>query len=86
MTDNKIQRTIRDEFKNCTILTIAHRLETIADYDIVVVMDQGTVVEIGSPLELLSESQPTGIFRGLVEGLGPERKDAFLSIATAHFK
>lgn len=54
ITDNKIQTTIRNEFAHCTVLTIAHRLETIADYDLIVVMDQGSVVEIGSPLELLS--------------------------------
>jgi hypothetical protein len=40
VTDAKIQMTIRNEFRSCTVLTIAHRLETIADYDWVVVMDQ----------------------------------------------
>ncbi len=92
-TDSKIQQTIREEFKDCTILTIAHRLETIADYDLVVVMDQGKVAEVGSPLRLLAEKVEEGndcamstvnkgIFRGLVEGLGSDRKKAFLEIAT----
>ncbi len=99
MTDAKIQTTIREEFKNCTVLTIAHRLETIADYDMIVVMDQGRVVEVGSPLELLSiqgedatvaekdsQGMSRGIFSGLVDGLGAERKQAFIAIATQRAK
>lgn len=51
-TDSKVQATIR-ELKNNTIITIAHRLKTIVDYDRVVVMERGEVVEIGSPWDLL---------------------------------
>ncbi len=82
VTDAKIQNTIRSEFRDCTVLTIAHRLETIADYDIIVVMDQGKVVEEGSPLDLLSDEHTQGIFRSLVEGLGPERKKTFIEMAS----
>lgn len=78
MTDAKIQTTIREEFKNCTVLTIAHRLETIADYDMIVVMDQGRVVEVGSPSDLCNEED--GMFKSLVEGLGAERKQAMYEI------
>lgn len=55
-TDNLIQETIRKEFKDSTILTIAHRLETIQDYDKVVIMDNGSAIEQGTPSELLSRS------------------------------
>ena len=59
-TDRQIQLTIRKEFQHCTILTIAHRLETIADYDMVVVMEKGLVAESGSPLQLLTDERYTG--------------------------
>ena len=49
MTDSFIQNCIKTKFADTTIITIAHRLNTIADYDKVVVMDKGTVVEVGTP-------------------------------------
>lgn len=52
-TDNLIQQTIRKEFKDSTILTIAHRIETIQDYDRVVVMDDGKAIEQGKPVSLM---------------------------------
>ncbi len=53
-TDALMQRLIRDEFRDHTVISIAHRLETIADFDRVVVLDQGCVVENGPPEELLA--------------------------------
>jgi ABC-type multidrug transport system fused ATPase/permease subunit len=64
-TDAKIQETIR-EIKNTTI-TIAHRLQTIIDYDKVLVLDKGEVVEYGDPWDLL---QDKGMFHGMCEGSG----------------
>ena len=45
ITDRLIQEVIRDKFKDSTVLTIAHRLNTIMDYDKVLVLDRGQVVE-----------------------------------------
>ena len=53
-TDDLIQKTIRQEFCHCTVMTIAHRLNTIADYDKVLVLNQGEVVEYDSPSMLMS--------------------------------
>ncbi|KAK9752490.1 ABC transporter [Popillia japonica] len=52
-TDDLIQKTIRTEFKDCTVLTIAHRLNTIMDSDRVIVLDKGKIVEFDSPPNLL---------------------------------
>lgn len=52
-TDDLIQRTIRTEFKDCTILTIAHRLNTILDSDRVIVLDRGNIIEFDSPSNLI---------------------------------
>ncbi|KAF9971484.1 Multidrug resistance-associated protein 1 [Actinomortierella ambigua] len=53
-TDELIQRTIRTEFKDRTILTIAHRIKTIMDSDKILVLEQGRVQEFASPQELLA--------------------------------
>ncbi|KAF8018550.1 hypothetical protein BT93_H3434 [Corymbia citriodora subsp. variegata] len=52
-TDNQIQKTIREETGNCTIITIAHRIPTIIDNDLVLVLDDGKIVEYDSPKLLL---------------------------------
>ncbi|KAG5279356.1 hypothetical protein AALO_G00076900 [Alosa alosa] len=54
-TDNLIQSTIRTQFEDCTVLTIAHRLNTIMDYTRVIVMERGYVVEMDSPSNLISQ-------------------------------
>ncbi|KAJ1889325.1 hypothetical protein LPJ81_006158, partial [Coemansia sp. IMI 209127] len=48
-TDQRMQELIRSEFEDCTVLTIAHRLETIMNSDRIIVMDSGRIAEIGSP-------------------------------------
>lgn len=56
-SDAKIQQTIRQEFSNSTILTIAHRLRSIIDYDKILVMDAGEVVEFDHPFTLISDKK-----------------------------
>ncbi|XP_063702153.1 multidrug resistance-associated protein 1 isoform X3 [Culicoides brevitarsis] len=67
-TDDLIQRTIRTEFKDCTILTIAHRLNTIMDSDRVIVLDQGKMVEFAPPEDLLKHKK--SIFYGMAKDAG----------------
>ncbi|KAJ3531396.1 hypothetical protein NM688_g7581 [Phlebia brevispora] len=64
-TDKKIQDTIATEFKDRTILCIAHRLRTIIGYDRICVMDAGNIAEFDTPANLYST--PDGIFRGMCE-------------------
>lgn len=66
-TDGKIQDTLR-EVKGSTIVTIAHRLQTIIDYDKVLVLDKGRLAEFNSPWELISNEG--GIFRNMCEMSG----------------
>lgn len=66
-TDELMQKAIRDRFADCTIVTIVHKVNTVLDFDTVVVLDQGRVVEIGSPKELLA--RPDSLFKGLYESM-----------------
>ncbi|KAK9886055.1 hypothetical protein WA026_014838 [Henosepilachna vigintioctopunctata] len=66
-TDDLIQTTIRREFKNCTVLTIAHRLNTIMDSDRIIVLDKGLIEEFDTPQNLLRG--PT-IFRSMCQDAG----------------
>ncbi|GKZ31963.1 hypothetical protein AbraIFM66950_000962 [Aspergillus brasiliensis] len=53
-TDRRMQEIIRQEFKGCTIIAVAHRLDTIVDFDRVVVLADGRIVESGPPQQLLA--------------------------------
>ncbi|XP_032133066.1 multidrug resistance-associated protein 1-like isoform X1 [Sapajus apella] len=54
-TDKLVQTTIRKEFSDCTILTIAHRLQSITDSDRVLVLDSGRIVEFEAPQKLIHQ-------------------------------
>ena len=54
-TEQKIQELIKNEFKDCTVLTIAHRLQTIIESDKILVLDQGQLKEFDSPQNLLKD-------------------------------
>uniref|UniRef100_A0A0D9V952 Uncharacterized protein n=1 Tax=Leersia perrieri TaxID=77586 RepID=A0A0D9V952_9ORYZ len=54
-TDNIIQKTIRQETNNCTVITIAHRIPTVIDSDLVLVLGEGMILEFDSPENLLRD-------------------------------
>ncbi|KAM5227272.1 multidrug resistance-associated protein 1 isoform 2-T2 [Ctenodactylus gundi] len=66
-TDDLIQSTIRTQFDDCTVLTIAHRLNTIMDYTRVIVLEKGEIRECGSPSDLL---QQRGVFYSMAKDAG----------------
>ncbi|KAF2886602.1 hypothetical protein ILUMI_19571 [Ignelater luminosus] len=68
-TDALIQKTIRNKFSECTVLTIAHRLHTIMDSDKVLVMDAGSMVEYDHPHRLLQHTD--GYLYNMVAQTGP---------------
>lgn len=70
-TDSSVQQMLRSQFPDTTLLTIeiAHRLDTIIDYDVVIVMENGRVAEMGSPRDLLSSC---GIFTNMDNATGPD--------------
>ncbi|KAF9225872.1 multidrug resistance-associated ABC transporter [Gyrodon lividus] len=67
-TDELISKTIRQEFASSTILTIAHRLRTVIDYDRVMLLDEGCIVEFDRPATLLAN--PKSRFYGLCKATG----------------
>ncbi|KAA6361531.1 MAG: putative Multidrug resistance-associated protein [Streblomastix strix] len=66
-TDAKIQKTIREQFIDKTVIIIAHRLNTIMNSDRIMVMDQGRVAEIGKPQVL--QQRPNSLFNALSNSL-----------------
>ncbi|KAI8975591.1 hypothetical protein BDF20DRAFT_617319 [Mycotypha africana] len=81
-TDKAIQRTIATEFVDSTILCIAHRLHTVIDYDRILVLDQGQIVEFDNPLSLISDS--TSVFHKMCFNSG--EYDSLLELAKAKHK
>ncbi|CAI5991996.1 unnamed protein product [Closterium sp. NIES-64] len=69
-TDALIQRTVREEFKGRTMLTIAHRLNTIMDSDRILVMDAGMALEYDTPANLVLNE--TSTFAAMVRRTGPQ--------------
>lgn len=71
-TDTLIQRSIREEFTDSTLIVIAHRLSTIADFDRILVLSEGVVAEFGTPKELWEKEG--GVFRDMCESSGERDK------------
>ncbi|KAI8850776.1 P-loop containing nucleoside triphosphate hydrolase protein [Chytridium lagenaria] len=85
-TDAFLASVLRSQdgpFANATILTIAHRLNTIIDYDYVMVMDQGRLVEFGRPHDLLSKSplDAASWFSSMVSEMAPDAQNLLREIA-----
>ncbi|KAI7808003.1 multidrug resistance-associated protein 4 [Triplophysa rosa] len=89
-TDELIQKTIREKFKECTVLTIAHRLNTIIDSDRIMVLDAGRINAYDNPYVLLKDQD--GIFYKMVQQTGKAEaasllhtaKQAYMNCSPAH--
>ena len=91
-TDSLIQKTIMTKFKDCTVLTVAHRLITIANYDKAVVIESGCVAEYDSPYKLMVEnigdeeiSKKNGLFAEMVKSTGKSMSKTIFQIAHQHY-
>ncbi|KAJ8983675.1 hypothetical protein NQ317_003463 [Molorchus minor] len=82
-TDALIQKTIRRKFAECTVLTIAHRLNTVMDSDKVLVMDAGKAVEFDHPYKLLQNLD--GVFYRLVLQTGKTMMETLTAIAKENY-
>lgn len=72
-TDEAVQRAMRREFAECTVLTIAHRISTVLDYDRILVLEAGRVAEFGPPSVLIA--QPNSLFKQLCDEAGAKIKE-----------
>ncbi|KAI8512524.1 Multidrug resistance-associated protein 4 [Branchiostoma belcheri] len=84
-TDELIQRVIRSRFEHCTVLTIAHRLNTVIDSGRIMVIDDARIVEFGEPYRLL-EAGDSGRFARLVAELGTAEAARMRSAARQCFQ
>ncbi|KAJ3276362.1 Multidrug resistance-associated protein 4 [Terramyces sp. JEL0728] len=85
-TDKLIQKAIRQKgglFSNATVLTIAHRLNTVIDYDKILVLEAGEIVEYGAPWDLLNKpiADPSAWFARMVSEMGSEAQTALFNLA-----
>lgn len=63
-TDAKVQKVIRESFRDCTVIMVAHRIHTLLDFDQVAVLNSGQLIEVGNPQELVNQG---GEFAKLLE-------------------
>ena len=68
VTDQKMTSLIQSQFSACTVITIAHRLNTIMDSNRVMVLDQGKIAEFDTPENLLANKET--IFHGMAKNAG----------------
>jgi len=91
-TDRLIQKALRESLQECTVITIAHRINTIIDCDKILVMDSGRAVEFGEPYKLLNESlevnsdKKTSFLYSMMQSYGEEKiRELFELAKQAHF-
>jgi ABC-type multidrug transport system fused ATPase/permease subunit len=80
-TDGVIQKIISQEFKNRTVVTIAHRIHTVIDSDLVLVLSEGRIAEYDTPGKLLE--RPDSFFSKLIKEYS-SRSQSFNSLANIH--
>ncbi len=80
LTSSQIQRTIREEFAGAIVITIAHRLKTVLDYDRILVLGAGEIVEFDTPGALLRT--PGGSFRDMCR-VSTDRR-VYQAVSEAH--
>ena len=92
-TDQLVQKKIKEKFSHCTLFTIAHRLSTIIDYDKILVIDKGQLIEFDRPYKLLVNSledtyiTKSGIFANFIKDTGEASSNAlFLKAKRSFYK
>lgn len=91
-TDNLIQETIKNSFKDCTLLIIAHRLATVIDSDRILVMSNGEGKEYDDPYKLLVENlgddhiTSNGAFAKMIQATGAHTAQSLFVIAKEKFE
>ncbi|XP_053594500.1 probable multidrug resistance-associated protein lethal(2)03659 [Microplitis demolitor] len=83
-TDEFIQKAIRRKFADCTVLTIAHRLNTVMDSDRILVMDAGSAVEFDHPYNLLRNEY--GFLSNMVKETGETMIEALKNVAQQNYE
>ena len=81
-TDKLLQKSVKENFDGSTIIAVAHRLDTVIGYDKILVLGGGSVLEYGSPCELI---QTDGHFASMIRDTGEEMSKFLISKATNSF-
>lgn len=78
-----MQRLLRSKFPHHTLIAVAHKLDTILDFDKVVVMNQGQMVEYGEPYKLLDRqgSWFKSLYEEIERNVGPVEDDVVMAVA-----